>query len=178
MPERPVVKVFSHNGMTVERDSLSNLVIAQTKNMYTGVMHLKTKVIYFAALAKPEHDKDDHYGTHTPKHLDAFPCRVLGETIVPIIHKDPKNPITSHEQLVQFVLGRLNNRSTAEDFCGFALRFEDGKKVALSPTSRTLNPGGNGQLEQVIMDGPGDVPERTAAPARLYAGTVSGPRHA
>jgi hypothetical protein len=152
---RAAVTSFTTSGMSIDRDSMSNLVIAQPKNMYTGVMHMPSKTIFFAALSKPYDDKDNHYGTMTPKHLDLFPCRVLGRVINPIVHKDPRNPITSHDQLVQFLIARLSAlgyATTADDYCGFALRFEDGKKAALAPTSRTLNPGDNGQLEQVVID--------------------------
>ncbi|HTE46227.1 MAG TPA: hypothetical protein VK636_13330 [Gemmatimonadaceae bacterium] len=38
-----------------------------------------------------------------------------------------------------------------ERFCGFAVRFERGK-IAFAATSRHLNSGPNGQLEQVILE--------------------------
>jgi hypothetical protein len=150
---RPLVTMFNAHGMTIDTDSLSTLVIAQTKNMYTGVMHLPSKTLYFAALSKPVNDKDNHYGTMTPTHLDAFPCRVGGGVIRPIMHNDPSHPkpTTSHDQLSQYVIAQRGGGATPEDFCGFALRFEDGKKAWLAPTSRTLNPGENGQLEECIL---------------------------
>ena len=77
--------------------------------------------------------------------------RVKGRIIAPIKHKDPGNPkeVTSHDQFVIAIGGG------EENFCGFALRFEasQGKlDVKLSPTSRSLNPGFNGCLEECIFD--------------------------
>ena len=44
---------------------------------------------------------------------------------------------------------RLGGGGSEEDFCGFSLRFQDGT-AALSPTSRSLNPGYGGKLEDCI----------------------------
>ena len=44
---------------------------------------------------------------------------------------------------------RLGRGGSEEDFCGFSLRFQDGT-AALSPTSRSLNPGYGGKLEDCI----------------------------
>ena len=44
---------------------------------------------------------------------------------------------------------RLGRGGSEEDFCGFSLRFQDGT-AALSPTSRSLNPGYSGGLEDCI----------------------------
>ena len=148
---RKVVTNFDKTGMNIDMYSLRNLVGAQTKNMYTGVMDLRKNTIYFAPLRKPAKAEDDHYGTKTPEHLNAFPCMILGKVIDPILHKvtdptDKDKQITSHDQLAQKVISLLGNGSP-DDFCGFALRFEENKKVMLAPTSRTLNPGYNGQLE-------------------------------
>ena len=155
---RTAVTNFNKKGMNIDMDSLRNLVGAQTKNMFTGVMDLRTNTIYFAPLQKPPRPEDDHYGTiaPSPEQLHRFPCKVLGTVIDPILHKvtdptDRDKQITSHDQLAQKVILLLRNGS-ADDFCGFALRFEEGKKVMLAPTSRTLNPGYNGQLEEPILN--------------------------
>ncbi len=133
---------FSSAGMHIDRDSRSNLVVARAGNMFTGIMDMRDKTLYFGPLAKPaEHD---HYGTVAP----LYTCRVRGAVIAPIVHS---SALTSHAQLAQFVIGRLGH-GTEDDFCGFALRFEEGARAALAPTSRTLNPGYNGQLEDVILD--------------------------
>ena len=63
---RPMVESFSAEGLNIDRSSLSNIVIAQTKYMFTGVMNLRTKTIYLASLGPPEEAKDDHYGTKMP----------------------------------------------------------------------------------------------------------------
>ena len=147
--------------------------------MFCGVMNLVTKTIYLAALhgyAAHEVDKKgvklNGYGTVNPPHATVFPQliplggvpssadwlptlgngqRVKGRIIAPIKHKDPGNPkeVTSHDQFVIAIGGG------EENFCGFALRFEasQGKlDVKLSPTSRSLNPGFNGCLEECIFD--------------------------
>lgn len=152
---RQLVENFDKGGMKIDPYSLRNLVGAQTKNMYTGVMDMRSKTVYFAALKTPEKKEDDHYGTKTPTHLHLFPTMVLGKVVPPILHKvtdpvDKDKQITSHDQLAKKVIEILGNGSF-DDFCGFALRFEEGKKVMLAPTSRTLNPGGNGQLEESIL---------------------------
>ena len=152
MGARAEVNAFDKEGINIDYDSLSNLVIAQTKYMFTGVMNLRTKTIYFASLAPPEEAKDDHYGTKMPIHREVFPCKVAGQVIEPIVHKSKsKGSITSHDQLANKVVEIVGGGVTAEDFCGFALRFEGATSVALAPTSRTLNPGHNGELEPAIM---------------------------
>lgn len=152
MGDRAVVLNFDGSGLRIDRDSLSNLVIAQTKYMFTGVMDLRTKTIYFASLAPPEELKDDHYGTQMPLHRDAFPCKIMGRIIEPIVHKSRnKDSITSHDQLANIIVGMLGGGVSSNDFCGFALRFEGSTTVKLAPTSRTLNPLSNGELEPEIM---------------------------
>lgn len=104
-------------------------------------MDMRDKTLYFGPLAKPA--DHDHYGTVAP----LYRCRVCGADIAPIVHS---SALTSHAQLAQFVIARIGG--TEDDFCGFALRFEEGARAALAPTSRTLNPGYNGQLEDVLLD--------------------------
>jgi hypothetical protein len=166
-------------GMTIDATALANIVIAQKNNMFCGVMNIPSKKIYLAALhgyAPGELDRAgkplNTYGTVNPRFPELFPQRIPspgtsplpghlfrsminGRTIAPIRHKDPTNPkeVTSHDQLVVEIGGR------GEEFCGFALRFESSGSVGepkidvkLSPTSRTLNPQPNGQLEKCIFD--------------------------
>ena len=139
---------FDPAGMTIGEDSLSNIVIAQTRHSFSAVMNITTKRIFVSALSAPLAGQPDHYQTQTPLHQDAFPQKLLGSVIAPIIHKNPVNPITSHSQLAQAVIG-LGGGASEDDFCGFSLRFEDGT-AALSPTSRSLNPGYSGGLENCI----------------------------
>jgi len=139
---RATLTAFDSAGMSIDEGSLSNVVAAQTGNMCSGVMNLATKVIYFGPLAKPA--VNDHYETENPK----FECFVAGQIIRPIVHNTEN---TSHAQLAEFVIA-AGGGASQDDFCGFALRFEAGNVVKLAPTSRTLNPGYNGELEPAIME--------------------------
>jgi hypothetical protein len=116
-------------------------------------MDIETGVIYLAALAKPEKAEDDHYNTVEPPKI--WPCdnKVCGKKLDPITHKDPGNPLTSHHNLANHVITecKMGDPTTAIDrFCGFSLRNDGNKCMSFSRTSRTLNPGGNGLLEEVL----------------------------
>ncbi|MGK0476395.1 MAG: hypothetical protein ACJAYV_002067 [Oleispira sp.] len=150
---REIVNQFVQTGMKIDRSSMSNLVITQKNYMYTCIMDLRDKTIYIASLLKPLQGTDDHYGTVTPIHQRPFPCVVLGAIIPPILHKSPSSGhLTSHHQLANFVIEQLRGdlKNDADHFCGFSLRYDGDKKMSLSPTSRTLNPGYNGSLEPLV----------------------------
>jgi hypothetical protein len=135
--------------LTIDKSSLSNLVIAQTMNSFTGVMNVNTGVIYLCGLSG---EGDTHYNTQIPTHLNAFPQKVNGGIIAPIVHKDPILNLTSHDQLALAVVNRGGGTDT-NDFCGFALRFRAKPEVLLSPTSRTLNSGdgfSTGNIEDIV----------------------------
>lgn len=136
--------------LNLDQSSLSNLVIAQTMNSFTGVVNIHTGTIYICGLSGAG---DDHYGTVTPIHQVAFPQMVRGQPVPAIIHNDPITQITSHDQLANLVVNRGGGHS-ADEFAGFSLRFRSNKQVVMSPTSRTLNSGAgfeNGNIEEVLM---------------------------
>lgn len=135
---------------TIDKSSLSNLVIARPMHSFTGVMNVHTGLTYLCGLSG---QGDVHYQTRTPTHVGAFPQKVSGDVIPPIVHNDPVSNITSHEQLAQAVIEKGGGQD-ADDFCGFALRFREKPEVLFSPTSRTLNSGSgfsNGNIEAALQ---------------------------
>ena len=142
---RPLVTAFDANGLNLDAGSEASIKAAKAGNNFSGVMDLTTKTIYLGPLAPPLVAADDHYNTVAPD----FQCFVASRPIDPILHNSPTNPTTSHHQLAVFL---KPGSSDFDEFCGFALRFGAGGKAQLAPTSRTLNPGGNGQLEEPILE--------------------------
>lgn len=139
---RPEVNPFVGNpGITIDYSSYDVLERAEAGNNFSGIMNLADNAIYLAPLARPA--KDDHYNTQEP----AFLCKVAGALIDPLVHSEA---LTSHHQLANFVIAQ-GGGGKLEDFCGFALRFSSAKQADLAPTSRTLNPGYNGTLEDTLF---------------------------
>lgn len=51
---------FDPAGMNIGEDSLSNIVIAQTKHSFSAVMNITTKRIFVSALSAPLAGQADH----------------------------------------------------------------------------------------------------------------------
>jgi hypothetical protein len=143
MAGRPELSSFSAEGMTLDDGSSRSIAEAMPGNMFTGIMDLRSKIIYFGPLAPAA--VNSHYPTIVPN----YSCFAAGRVVAPIVHDNSKQ--TSHSQFAHHAIGQLGN-GTEDDFCGFALRFEENLQVALAPTSRSLNPGENGTLESIVLD--------------------------
>jgi hypothetical protein len=151
---RERVTEFTAKDLTIEKGSENSLKSAVLNNNFCGIMHIGDKTIYLAPLA----NTNPNYETVPPK----MDCLIGTEIIRPIMHQEASEN-TSHLQLARVVIPsettvvweRDKNLDDAVDpyhaYCGFALRFEGDKEVALSPTSRSLNLE-NGKLEGPLYD--------------------------